>query len=86
MFSLISFSTKSMPPCWKPPRRFHFAAPEVNGFGVTTLTPGLTRSSQVLMSFGLPLRTMNETSEFVTKPSCSALFQSSATRPASTSL
>ena len=35
---------------------FHFAPPEVNGFGVITSTPSLVRSSQVLMFFGLPLR------------------------------
>ncbi len=27
------------------------------GFGITTLTPGLARSAQSLMPFGLPLRT-----------------------------
>ena len=32
------------------------AMPAVNGFGVTTSTPGLTRSFQPLMCFGLPLR------------------------------
>ena len=64
---------------------FHFAAPEVNGLGVSTLTPGLSRSSQVWMSFGLPLRTMSETTDLrhealVRRWSA----QSSATRPALT--
>ena len=44
------------------------AEPDVNGFGVTTLTPGLRRSSQPWMPFGLPLRTTNETSDVETKP------------------
>ncbi len=34
---------------------FQRAPPEVNGFGVTTWTPGLTRSSHVRMCFGLPV-------------------------------
>ena len=63
------------------------AAPEVNGLGVTTLTSSLSRSSQPLMPFGLPLRTMNDTSEVDTKPSYGvALVQFLSTRPASTSL
>src|SRR4029079_9828435 len=66
------------------PSRFHFAAPEVNGFGVRTFTPGLRRSSQVLMPFGLPLRTMNETSEVVTKPLLGVSAQFESTRPALT--
>ena len=40
---------------------FHFAEPELNGFGVTTWTPGLTRSAQPLMCFGLPFRTAKTT-------------------------
>ena len=48
---------------------FQRAPPEVNGFGVTTWTPGLSRSSQVLMFLGLPLRTASTTTELVTKPS-----------------
>ena len=40
---------------------FHFAEPELNGFGVTTWTPGLIRSSQPLMCFGLPSRTAKTT-------------------------
>ena len=63
----------------------HFAPPEVNGFGTRTSVSSLIRSSQVLMFFGLPLRTMKTTTESVTKPSYSFLFQSLSTRPASTS-
>ena len=40
---------------------FHFAEPELNGFGVITCTPGLTRSAQLLMCLGLPLRTAKTT-------------------------
>ena len=40
---------------------FHFAEPELNGFGVTTCTPGLIRSAQPLMCFGLPSRTAKTT-------------------------
>ena len=47
---------------------FHFAAPDVNGFGVTIWTPGLIRSFQPLIFFGLPSRTAKTTSEFVTMP------------------
>ena len=47
---------------------FHFAEPELNGFGVTIWTPGLTRSSQVLMCFGLPSRNANTTTESATMP------------------
>jgi hypothetical protein len=64
---------------------FHFAAPEVNGFGVRTLTPGLSRSSHVLMFLGLPLRTTKVTTDVVTRPLFGPAFQSSATRPAFTS-
>src|ERR1700741_4669988 len=42
---------------------FHFAEPELNGFGVTTWTPGLVRSAQVWMCFGFPSRTTNATTE-----------------------
>src|SRR3954465_9794581 len=63
---------------------FHFAAPLVNGFGVSTLTPGLSRSSQVWMFFGLPLRTMRLTTDFETKPLVGVAAQSSATSPALT--
>ena len=54
---------------------FQRAPPEVNGLGVTTCTPGLIRSCQVLMCLGLPLRTMNTTTEFVTKPCVEFWFQ-----------
>ena len=47
---------------------FQRAAPEENGFGVMTSTPGLVRSSQVLMFFGLPLRVTRTTTELVTMP------------------
>src|SRR3954466_15821910 len=63
---------------------FHFAAPLVNGFGVSTLTPGLSRSSHVRMFFGLPLRTMRLTTDRETRPFVGVLAQSSATRPALT--
>ena len=39
---------------------FQRAPPEVNGFGVMTSTPGLVRSAQVLMFFGLPLRVTSD--------------------------
>ena len=55
---------------------FHFAPPEVNGLGVITSTPSFVRSSQVLMFLGLPLRVASTTTELVTKPSYSSLFQS----------
>src|SRR3954452_8425856 len=44
------------------------APPELNGFGKTTSTPGFTRSSHVLMCFGLPLRSTNTTTDFETMP------------------
>jgi hypothetical protein len=65
---------------------FHLAPPEVNGLGSMTSTPGLIRSSQVLMPFGLPLRTTSTTTELVIMPLWASAFQSLATRPASTSL
>src|ERR1700716_4695680 len=46
----------------------HRAPPELNGFGKTTSTPGSTRSSHVLMCFGLPLRSTNTTTDFETMP------------------
>src|SRR5919198_1210363 len=48
--------------------RFHRALPELNGFGVTISTPGFTRSSQVWIPFGLPLRTTKVTTESSTNP------------------
>ena len=47
---------------------FQRAPPLVIGFGVSTVTPGLVRSAQVWMCFGLPLRTMKTTTESVTIP------------------
>ena len=47
---------------------FQRAPPEMNGFGVITSTPGLTRSFQPLMCFGLPGRTERTTTESVTMP------------------
>src|SRR2546423_14174659 len=46
----------------------HRAPPELNGFGKTTPTPGFTRSSHVLMCFGLPLRKTKTTTDFETMP------------------
>ena len=59
---------------------FHRALPDENGFGVKTFTPGLIRSGQSLMPFGLPLRTTSETTESVTKPCSGFESQSAATR------
>src|SRR5437763_1399612 len=42
---------------------FHRALPDVDGFGVITSTPGLTRSSHPVMCFGLPLRTTSTATE-----------------------
>ncbi len=47
---------------------FQRAPPEVNGLGVITWMPGLTRSSQVVMCLGLPLRTTNTTIVLATMP------------------
>src|SRR5437763_7176551 len=47
---------------------FHRAPPEVEGFGVTTSTPGLTRSSHPVMCLGLPLRTTSTTTESLDMP------------------
>ena len=54
---------------------FQRALPEVNGLGVSTCTPGLTRSLQPVMCLGLPLRTMITATEFVTKPCVAFWFQ-----------
>src|SRR6476620_3060692 len=64
---------------------FHFAEPEDAGLGVMILTPGLTRSSQVWMCFGLPLRTTITTTDWVRMPLVGVDFQSSATSFSSTS-
>src|SRR5580658_9469780 len=65
---------------------FQRALPELNGFGVSTWMPGLTRSLQFWMFFGLPLRTTKTTTESVTKPFVGPLSQLDATRPALTSV
>ena len=44
------------------------APPELNGFGKTTSTPGLTRSSHVRMCFGFPFRSTKTTTDFETMP------------------
>ena len=44
------------------------APPELNGFGKTTSTPGLTRSSHVRICFGLPFRSTKTTTDFETMP------------------
>ena len=43
--------------------------------------PGLSRSSQVWMPFGLPLRTMSETTDLDTSPLCALAAQSSDDEP-----
>ena len=65
---------------------FHFAEPDEAGLGVTILTPGLIRSSQLVMCFGLPLRTTMTTTDWVQMPLVALSFQSLADQPASTSL
>src|SRR5437870_2241433 len=65
---------------------FHLAPPEVNGFGVTTWTPDLSRSLQVRMCLGLPLRTMKTTIERVTIPRYLSLAQLDGTTGACTSV
>jgi hypothetical protein len=59
---------------------FQRAPPEVNGFGVTTCTPGLSRSLHVLSFFGLPSRTTKTTTDRVTIPCHLSLFQLGETR------
>src|SRR5271170_5843181 len=66
--------------------RFHLALPELKTLGVTTPTPGLMRSAQVVMCLGLPGRTMNETMEFVTMPLVGVRSHELDTRPAFTTL
>src|SRR5689334_3247361 len=63
---------------------FQRALPDVDGLGVTTSMPGLTRSSQPVMCLGLPLRTTITTTESDTIPLVGPAFQSLATRPALT--
>ena len=43
---------------------FQRAAPELNGFGVTTSTSLLSTSSKLFSPSGLPLRTVSTTTEF----------------------
>jgi hypothetical protein len=63
---------------------FHLAIPPVNGFTVTTCTPGLVRSFQPLTFFGLPLRRPKTTTEFQTTPLWLCLSQFGLIRPLST--
>src|SRR6476661_3950084 len=63
----------------------HRAPPELNGFGKTTPTPGFTRSSQVRMCFGLPLRRTKTTTDFETMPWYLLFAQVLSTSLASTS-
>src|SRR5437763_4994215 len=63
---------------------FHRALPEVDGFGVITSTPGLTRSSHPAMCFGLPLRTTKTTTESLEIPFCGLASQLLETIPALT--
>ena len=65
---------------------FQRAPPEVNGLGVTTWTPGFTRSPQSRMCFGLPFRSTNTTTERVTIPCQRFLFQLGLTSFAFTSV
>ena len=53
---------------------FHFAPP-VCTFGVTTCTPGFTRSCQSRIFFGFPFRTAKTTTERVTMPCHLSFFQ-----------
>ena len=64
---------------------FQRALPEVDGFGVITSTPGLIRSSQVVMFFGLPLRTTNTTTESLDMPLAGLASQLLETIPSLTS-
>src|ERR1700677_1359120 len=68
-----------------PAIRFHLALPELNGLGVMTLTPLFTRLAQLVMCFGLPLRTMKDTIELVTMPWVAPEFHLGETIPALTS-
>src|ERR1700735_36143 len=64
---------------------FQRADPDVAGFGVITLTPGLIRSSQPVMCWGLPARTTIATTESLTIPLVGPESQLDATNPAFTS-
>jgi hypothetical protein len=63
---------------------FQRAPPEVNGFGVMTSIPALTRSSQPRIFFGFPSRTTNTTTESWIMPPHRARFQLFGTFPALT--
>src|SRR5436305_12028594 len=63
---------------------FQRALPEVEGFGVTTSTPGFTRSSHPVMCFGLPFRTTSTTTESLEIPFCGFASQLPDTLPAFT--
>src|ERR1700685_334063 len=65
---------------------FHLALPELKTLGVMTPMPGLMRSAQVVMCFGFPGRTMNDTMEFVTIPFVPFRSHELETRPALTTL
>src|SRR5512143_2886251 len=65
--------------------RVHLADPELNGLGVTTSMPGLSRSSQSLMPLGLPLRTTMVTTDPNGMPLYGPAFQPGSTSPAATS-
>src|SRR5215471_3608055 len=65
---------------------FQRAPPERNGFAFTTLTPGLIRSFQDLMCFGLPGRVTNTVTESVTIPPCGSLVHFFETSPELVSL
>jgi hypothetical protein len=65
---------------------FQRAPPEVIGFGAMISIPSWVRSSQLSMFSGLPGRTMNVTTEFVTIPSYLSFSQPGSTLPSSTSV
>ena len=82
---MASFSLPPAPAmCAHAARMFQRAEPDEPGLGVMISTPGFTRSSQVLMPSGLPLRTTKTTTDEVAMPCVGVSFQSSATRPSST--
>src|SRR5438309_2549238 len=63
---------------------FQRALPEVDGFGVITSIPGLTRSSHPVMCLGLPLRTTSTTTESLEIPFSGFASQLLDTTPALT--
>src|SRR5947209_9971898 len=63
---------------------FHRALPEVDGLGVITSIPGLTRSSHPVMCLGLPLRTTSTTTESLEIPFSGFASQLLETSPALT--